>query len=675
MADEKVRTQTLGLNTDLPPDRLEERAFQNCNVVPKSNQTVAPRWGESKIASYTLAGAGRALYVDDCPERSDTSVIIVAVNTTNDGGLAHAIEGVTRHGQNVNEFGTVELDPNDMGGIDWSEGGDSGRSAFVYGFVYSTPAGGADPIYPVKVNVRKQTITSTAYADSFGDTQNDTPAASAVIPLRRFDSTYRQYGVVALMLFRDADPDTTIVRGFYDMNDDDSLDSPEHETTVAGVLPSALVNKINVAGIAPLQNGFNAYLCWYPTADADPPNCAVEAYVRTSVTTLNGSRRTVEEQRVLSTTEWVMDVCPFSKQTEMFFLIALGKTSDSVQATGYFSFSANPADSDTFTVNGVSLTWKDVPNGTSEVQRGGSDDASITNLAAHLNTTLAANSSINVATYVANTTDDRLEITYDTGGTGGNAFTLAESSSAMGVSGATLSGGTDADSHLLQYKLTLKSTGYANSGDDDLITFTDQWSGGIALTHASWATRPDTVLCVQPTPAITGLSQWIVALTGDLYEDTEAYGVTTPRLALIDFDGVPQWTHTNGYGTAWGMCLNQHGEIYVTATKEIMAGKDYLIARYDSRFEDFGALEAFVRHGDNGLGDYTEDPEETRVLRPIWTGNELVVQDHGPTSTYVYVYDRDLNFQRKYELVTDDPADGARWLVNRFCAPWFGETY
>lgn len=674
MADDVVKEQTLGLNTDLPPDRLGQAAFSNTNLVPASAVSLVPRGGETMVGHYTLGSQGRALYIDTAPGRTDGSLIIVAVNR--DGSSVNTIDGIYRHGQNVSPFGMVELDPDAIGGIDWSSGGNTGRMAFIYGWTYRTPPGGADPMYPVKVNVAQNVMSTTTYTDDFGDTATDIPMAAAVTPIRRLDSTYRTYGVFAVMLMRNASPNTSILRYFYDMDDDDEM-SITHTSTVSTVLPSALKNRINASGIVPLQNGFNAYICWYPTVDADPPNCTIEAYVRTSVDTALGNRRTVEEQKTLATTEWVTDICPFSRQSSMYFLVAYGKTLDAQSASGYYDFGGNPADGTTMVVASVPATFKDTPGAAPDIQRGGTLADSLTNAMTTLNAmTTGIFSTLTAAVQESNT---RLRFTHDVGGTAGNATTLT--GTAGTPSGATMTGGTDAESHLMQYKLTINDTDWPEDPtDDDLIAFTDQWDGGIAIDHSGWLTRPDTVLVVQPTPAISGLQNWIVLLMGNFYEDTMTLGVTEPRLVLMDFDGVAQYTHTTFYGKAWGMCLNQYGEIYVTATKEIMGGKDYLICRYDSRFTDFavgefGELQAYVQHGQDGLGDYTEDPEATRVLCPIWDGERLTVQDHSGTSTYAYVYDRDLNFLHKYEVETDDPSDGKRWLVSRFSTPWFGETY
>lgn len=687
MADEEVQDQSLALNTDLPPDRIGQAAFRNQNLLPNSPITVVPRGGESLVGHYSLDAEGRAIWTDDAPGRSDNAILIIA--TRRDSGGVQTVEGVHLHLQHPSEFGVVEIDPTDIGGTDWSSGGDESRESFIYGWIVVAAAAGAppDPLYGSKFNFVKSTPAVTTFTEDFGDGGDDTPVASAVVPIRNVGTTLHQFGMLALMLFRENGANTDVVIGFYSLTDDTRVedDTPaekELTTTVSSILPPALLNKIGVAGVAPLQAGFRALLWWYPTADADPPNCTIAAWVRASVDTTGGNRRTVEDILELATTEWIMDICPFSKQSEMYFLVAKGKTADSVQATGALTFVSNPADGETLTVNGVQVTFLDSPSDDNHVQRHASDqDVTMANLVTTLGTTLSANASLNVAMYESDAPNNKVDITYIEGGTGGNAFTLADSSAgAITRSAATLEGGVDAESHLMQYKLTLKETGWPEDPtDDDLITaFTDQWAGGKELTHSGWVSRPDTVLKVQPTPAIDGLEQWIVMLAGDLYTDAIIpgnYGVTDPRLVLMTFPGVATWTHTTFFGKAWGMVVTETGEIYVTATKEIMAGKPYLICRYDATRDDFGELQAWVEHFDNGLGSHTEDPEETRVLEPIWENGRLTVQDHRTTSTWAYVYDRDLNFINKYEIATEDPADGKRWRVSKYSSPWFSRNY
>jgi len=111
-------------------------------------------------------------------------------------------------------------------------------------------------------------------------------------------------------------------------------------------------------------------------------------------------------------------------------------------ASGTLTFATNPIADETIAVNGVTFTFKAVSGGATEVTIGATKDITATNLANILNA--SANGSITVATYSAVYGGFVVNIIYDTAGTGGNAFTLANSSGTVAVtrSAATLLGGT-----------------------------------------------------------------------------------------------------------------------------------------------------------------------------------------------------------------------------------------
>lgn len=121
-------------------------------------------------------------------------------------------------------------------------------------------------------------------------------------------------------------------------------------------------------------------------------------------------------------------------------LINFGATAGT-QATGTLTAGSNPANNETIAVNGVTFTFKTtVVTPATDVLRGATKEDTMTNFAAVLNA--SANASISVATYAASS--DAVTITYDAGGTTGNAFTLADSSAAAVTRGAaTLAGGSN----------------------------------------------------------------------------------------------------------------------------------------------------------------------------------------------------------------------------------------
>lgn len=107
------------------------------------------------------------------------------------------------------------------------------------------------------------------------------------------------------------------------------------------------------------------------------------------------------------------------------------------QATGSITFTANPANNDTVTVNGVAITFVTASPTGNQVLIGATKE----DTAAALQTFLAASaaSQLTVATY--SVSGAVVTITFTAPGPNGDAYTLAKSSSAITLSGATLSGG------------------------------------------------------------------------------------------------------------------------------------------------------------------------------------------------------------------------------------------
>lgn len=119
------------------------------------------------------------------------------------------------------------------------------------------------------------------------------------------------------------------------------------------------------------------------------------------------------------------------------FTLKSATTGTGVNASGSITFIANPVDGDTVTVNGVAITFKaSAPTG-NQVLIGASANATAANLLVFLQTSVL--SGLASATYAASL--NILTITYGLVGVAGNAFTLAKTSTAITLSGATLTGG------------------------------------------------------------------------------------------------------------------------------------------------------------------------------------------------------------------------------------------
>lgn len=120
------------------------------------------------------------------------------------------------------------------------------------------------------------------------------------------------------------------------------------------------------------------------------------------------------------------------------FVITSDTTGAGVKASGTVTFSGNPSNNDTLTLNGVVITFKSSSPTGNQVLIGSTKEATAANLQLFLNQT--TNASLTGANY--STAANILTIQYKTVGTGGNAYTLAESSSGITVSASTLTGGT-----------------------------------------------------------------------------------------------------------------------------------------------------------------------------------------------------------------------------------------
>ena len=109
-------------------------------------------------------------------------------------------------------------------------------------------------------------------------------------------------------------------------------------------------------------------------------------------------------------------------------------------ARGTLTFNANPVAGETIDVNGVTFTFVAGASGATDVHIGDDLFETAGELANVLNSSV--DGSINIATY-ASVFSDVVTIVFDTPGTAGNAFTLADSSGTVAVtaSAATLTGG------------------------------------------------------------------------------------------------------------------------------------------------------------------------------------------------------------------------------------------
>jgi flagellar hook protein FlgE len=107
-------------------------------------------------------------------------------------------------------------------------------------------------------------------------------------------------------------------------------------------------------------------------------------------------------------------------------------------AVGSYTFNANPAAADTFTVNGTTFTFVTTASAGTNILLGATVAETLANIVSHLNTT--EGKALTDMTAFANQNGE-LVLTAIEGGTDGNNLTITSATAAMTASGATLAGG------------------------------------------------------------------------------------------------------------------------------------------------------------------------------------------------------------------------------------------
>jgi flagellar hook-associated protein 1 FlgK len=229
-------------------------------------------------------------------------------------------------------------------------------------------------------------------------------------------------------------------------------------------------------------------------------------------------------------------------------MASVSSSVNTTQATGTITFAGQPSDLDTIDINGVTYTFvTGTPATSTEVKIGTSTGVTISNLAAALN--ISINPLVSVATYAAGAST--LSVTFDTGGTDGNAFTLAESATNVTVSGANLTGGAAATGNFeLDFDFSnLDTEGGALSFDVLGVTLVGAAGaagyGGTfdAVTQAAGArartgrenASNDTVTIDLTGSSLNGGDNFtaqvqvqVTAADGTVYTDTISYQITIP---------------------------------------------------------------------------------------------------------------------------------------------------
>jgi hypothetical protein len=151
-------------------------------------------------------------------------------------------------------------------------------------------------------------------------------------------------------------------------------------------------------------------------------------------TNLNGVASTINAVLTGASIAW--------NSTYNQFVITSNSTGAGTDASGTITLTGNPAVNDTVTIGGTTITFVAASPTGNQVLIGASANATATNLQVFL--AASTDTNISKANYSVNAAV--VTVTYKTVGTGGNAFTLAKSSTNITVSGATLTGGVNASS-------------------------------------------------------------------------------------------------------------------------------------------------------------------------------------------------------------------------------------
>lgn len=249
-----------------------------------------------------------------------------------------------------------------------------------------------------------------------------------------------------------------------------------------------------------------------------------------------------------------------------FFAITSSTTGAGSAAAGTITFGSAGTDSDTLTLNGTAITFvTGTPSG-SEVKIGGSAAAT----AANLQLFLQASTDAQIALCTYSTVLGVVTATYKTVGTGGNAFTLAKSSTAITLSASTLSGGA-----------VPSSVGYATAGSGTDI------SAQLKLTASTAQTLVPGYASETPAQSAAQLAAISTAWYGIMFASTVSI-TDNQNLAVCDF------IEATGSGIArvFGVTSQDTNALSALSTSDL----PYLIkaAGYDRSFTQYSSFTPFA---------------------------------------------------------------------------------
>lgn len=188
-----------------------------------------------------------------------------------------------------------------------------------------------------------------------------------------------------------------------------------------------------------------------------------------------------------------------------FRFIGYSKQIQNQYASGYITWSVNPSNGDTITLNGLVWTFVSGSPAAHQTQIGGTLAFTLAVLTNNLND--ATDPELVVASY-EQTASEVVTITYATPGAIGNSYTLA--ASAATPSGATLTGGTDSGPRLIPFQFNLNQGLVLEFGQQYMRVISDGAFVSDLVLVITGATNADPcVLSVASTAALTS-GDWVV---------------------------------------------------------------------------------------------------------------------------------------------------------------------
>jgi len=330
-------------------------------------------------------------------------------------------------------------------------------------------------------------------------------------------------------------------------------------------------------------------------------------------------------------------------------------------ATGSITFSVNPSNNDTITLNGTAVTFKTSPSLATHVQIAGTLAGTLDNLL----TMLSASTDVQLVKFRYFVNATKLGLAAATAGTGGNSLTLA--ASAATVSAGTLAGGGGTDiSGLLNLITSLTSGVYVANGmaaetalesvvlfdsnfgqrwygldipeatDDDVVDVSGYIEGSSnAHIHFVSTISGGSISSVVTTDIGYVLSALNYKRSCVQYSSTNAYAVSAlaGRSIVVDY---------TGNNTVITLMHNQAAGVIAESLTPSQA--DVLESKHINVFVKYNNNTSIIQHGVMSNGDFIDQRTiadafqitlQTALYNLLYTSKTRIPQDDSGTMTII----------------------------------------